>query len=231
MQTLEVKSASVLGSPPGPKPPTDTGLDDWILSCQKVLAVVMCINAVALPLPITWSWSALIVGLVVWMIWKISLLVRYRRNFKWLELGPLALPLVIFAFATTISGLPSWGGHDIPDLTFDDKIQSLISLRTLIVYFWAYDVFYNLPELRRVAIAWMLLSSSFAGLFGAYEQVFDWHPGFKFLRALASRAAPWLLPGKCKSFACSPWGLLSIEAIVCFPDLVEQILLFANSAG
>jgi O-antigen ligase len=210
-------------------------LDKWIAGIERLLAVVTCLCAVTLPLPITWSWIALILGLVVWIIWKVSLFIR-QRSFSLIAFGPLTVPLLVFFFATAISGVPCLFGHDIPPLTIHDVMQSLTSLRTFIVYFWAFDVFWNFPELRRPAIAWLLLSSAFSGLFGAYEQLFNWHPGFKFLQGTGFQSGPMAFAGQMQIFAMIALGFIVDRSYRMFPlplgnKFFYAAVVAANIAG
>jgi O-antigen ligase len=202
-------------------------LDNWIAGVEKLLAFVTCLCAATLPLPITWSWIALILGLVVWIIWKISLLVKHRK-LSLIVLGPLTVPLLVFFFATAISGLPSLFGHDIPAFTMHDMFQSLTSLRTFIVYFWAFDVFWNFPELRRIAIACLLVASAFSGLFGAYEQLFNWHPGFKFLQGTGFQSGPMAFAGQMQIFAMLALGFIVDRSFRVFPRPLENKFFYAT---
>jgi O-antigen ligase len=201
-------------------------LDHWIAGIERLLRYLTCLCAATLPLPITWSWIALIMGLVVWIVWKISLFIKHR-SLALIAWGPLTVPLLIFFFATGISGLPCPFGNGIPALTMHDITQSLTSLRTFIVYFWAFDVFWNFPEVRRLAIAWLLLSSAFSGVFGAYEQLFNWHPGFKFLQGTGFQSGPMAFAGQMQIFCMVALGFIVDRSYRMFPRPLENKFVFA----
>jgi O-antigen ligase len=210
-------------------------LDRLIIKLEKTLAVVTCVCAAALPLPITWSWIALILGICVWVAWKVALRTR-QKNFSGIALGPLSVPLFTFFAASAISGCPMWFGHKQAPLTFDDFAQSVESLRTFVIYFWAFDVFWNFPDLRRIAIACLLVSASGSGIFGAFEQLFNWHPGYKFLQGTGFQSGPMAFAGQMQIFCMLALGFIVGKSYRVFPrplsnKFVYGLLVAANVVG
>jgi O-antigen ligase len=194
---------------------------------EAILAVSICLAAASLPLPITISWTVIILSMIVWGVWKLKLLAQSKTIS--LEIGPLSLPILVYALAVTISGAPNTNLHN--------AWQSLASLRVLLVYFFAYDVFAVSPSLRPVACACMLFVSAVSGIWGSIQQVFDWHPsGFKWLQGTGFQSGPMAFAGQMQIFALLALGFLLTGGYRSMPRLFQHkgffvLVCAANVAG
>jgi O-antigen ligase len=194
---------------------------------EAILAVSICLAAASLPLPITISWTVIILSMIVWGIWKLSLFSQSQKPS--LALGPLSLPIFVYALAVTISGAPNTSLHD--------AWQSLASLRVLLLYFFAYDVFASSPSLKPIACACLLFVSSLSGLWGSIQQVFDWHPtGFKWLQGTGFQSGPMAFAGQMQIFALLALGFLFTGGYRSMPRLFQHKWIFicvcsANVSG
>ena len=160
---------------------------------DKILGVLVCLFAVALSLPITLPWIVLLIAMGIWVLTKFCQVVSSGGSspaaatnafgFS-LILGPLAIPICVFAAAVTISGAANGG--------FSEALKSLVSLRTFLVYFFAADIFARHPQWRAPVLACLLGAGAVSGLWGAFEQLRDWHPFLSITcRAQAFSVDPW----------------------------------------
>ena len=194
---------------------------------EAILAVSICLAAASLPLPITISWAIIILSMVVWGLWKASLYAQTKRFA--VAPGPLSLPILLYAIAVTISGAPSTNVHD--------AWQSLASLRVLLVYFFAYDVFDASPRLKPIAVACLLFVSGISGIWGSIQQIFDWHPiGYKWLQGTGFQSGPMAFAGQMQIFALLSLGFLLTGGHRSMPRLFQNKMFFnmvcaANVAG
>jgi len=189
---------------------------------EAILAVSICLAAASLPLPITISWTVIILSMIVWGVWKLSFLAQSQKTS--LALGPLSLPILVYALAVTISGVPNTSLHD--------AWQSLASLRVLLVYFFAYDVFALSPGLKPIACAFLLFVSGMSGIWGSIQQVFDWHPtGFKWLQGTGFQSGPMAFAGQMQIFALLALGFLLTGGYRSMPRPFQQKWFFLLICG
>ncbi len=165
---------------------------------DSLQAVLLIGYAGSLSLPITIPWILLIVGLVV-LLAQILISVRLK-SFK-MVLPPLTVPILVFVAVNFISGAVNGG--------LKEAFASIATLRTLVVYFWAYyilhdqtKVLYDQSELKAKAIPAMLLLGAIAGVFATVQQVLDWHPGnFKYLQGTGFLSGPMAFAGVMQMFS------------------------------
>lgn len=179
---------------------------DYSPFAQRMLPVekwVVYAYAVSLPLSMTASWVLFIVGLV---IRGVLLLVDYRARRQTAEAiasAPLTIPLVVFALAVAISGAfnsePVYG--QFGGGAAGEAWRSLCTLKNLLPYFWAAVVLRANAHLSRTAVLLLLMVSSIAGVWGAIQQVFNIHPGYKYLQGTGFLGGPMAFAGQMQLFA------------------------------
>jgi O-antigen ligase len=175
----------------------------WKRRLDSLQALLLIGYAVSLSLPITIPWIILIVGLVVWLA---QTLISIRlKSFK-LELPPLTVPILIFVAVNFISGAVNGG--------LKEALASVATLRTFVVYFWAYYVLYDQSqvlhepsEVKARAIPAMLLLGAVAGVVATIQQLFNWHPGFKYLQGTGFLSGPMAFAGVMQMFSLMAIGL------------------------
>jgi O-antigen ligase len=214
---------------------------------ETLVAVCVCLLAASLPLPITYTWISLIALIFVWFTWRGSKSTfpldqgddtKERNlgsgnpsasNLCGTTFGPLTFPLLLYALAVTVSGAPHQHLSDI--------CQSIVSLRTFLIYFVAVDIFSRLPYLRERSIGWLLLVSSGSGILGAIQQLLNWHPiGFKFLQGTGFQSGPMAFAGQMQLFSMLSLGLLYGQAYRSLPKPLNKkyiywVVVAANISG
>ncbi len=103
--------------------------------------------------------------------------------------APLALPLALMVAAIALSGLVAGG--------IGEAFKSVFMLRTIVVYFWAYQIFATKPHLIFRSIEWLLATGAAAGLFGAIQQLFHFHPfTYPYLQGTGFQSGPMEFAGQ-----------------------------------
>lgn len=200
---------------------------------ERLLGLLVCAFAIALSFRITVTWIVLIAGLLVWVIW---LFMRFRGNGdskRMLAVGPLLVPIVLYVLTVTISGV---GRHE-PVFTVKEFFENLKTLRPLIVYFWAFDIFKRLPNLRLPATLAMLIFSSLSGFVAAVQQIFNWHPWTeKYLQGTGFMSEPMAYSGVMQVFGLIALGIFVTGGFCRFRAPFSNrylylLLLFGNLSG
>ena len=206
-----------------------------MLKLERLLGFVVCAFAVALSLRITITWGVLIAGLVIWLVWKLVRL-RSGASKRLLELGPLSIPLLAYAAAVTISG----SGRAAPELgsvNAKELLANFGTLRSLVVYFWAFDVFSTCPKFRLPAVLCMLLASGLGGTVAAVQQLTRWDPwGGRFLQGTGFLSEPMAFSGVMQVFSLVAIGMLIAGGFRRFRRPFNHLAIFsiiaiANVAG
>lgn len=173
---------------------------------ERLLGLLVCAFAIALSFRITVTWIVLIAGLVIWAIWLFMRFREDRESKRMLAVGPLLVPIVLYVLTVAISGI---GRHE-PAFTGKEFCENLKTLRPLIVYFWAFDIFKRLPKLRLPAALAMLIFSSLSGFVAAVQQIFDWHPWTeKYLQGTGFMSEPMAYSGVMQVFALLALGIFA----------------------
>lgn len=170
-----------------------------MLSVEKWVAYAY---AASLPLSMTASWGLFIVGLVI----RGALLVdaRARQETKVaLWSAPLTIPLAIFALSVAISGAfnsePTYG--HVGSGALGEAWNSVSTLKNLLPYFWAAVVLRGNAKFTRNALLVLLFVSSIAGVWGTIQQVFNIHPGYKYLQGTGFLGGPMAFAGQMQMFS------------------------------
>lgn len=163
--------------------------DKFTIGLKALNAWLVIAFAACLPLSLTLSWAVLIAGLVATLL-EIGRgtigggALPVRANMA----APLALPLLAFACSVTISGIYAGGVFE--------GLASAFSLRALIVYFWAGYAFAADGDLRRQSSTILLCVSAVAGIWGAIQQISDFHPfGYHYLQGTGFFGGPMAFAG------------------------------------
>lgn len=162
--------------------------------------------AVAVYLPITYTWAVLIPGIVVWVLLVGLELAGAAgtqkrspdKSFReWMTSAPslmavlkapLALPFFVFSLTVLITAVISGG---------IGELKAAESLRAMLVYFVAYSAFSQRGDLLNRTLAVFLSMGAIAGVWGAIQQVFDFHPfGYKFLQGSGFINSPMAYAGQ-----------------------------------
>lgn len=144
--------------------------------------ILLWLYAIAVFLPITIPWVVLGAGIAV------SVVLAVKQ--KCATAPPLLKPILFFVIVVFISGLINNG--------FGDAFDSVISLRALLVYFWAFYALSILPEQRKNVILILLCVGALDGIWGGIQQLFDFHPfdNFKYLQATGFVRNPMAFAGE-----------------------------------
>ncbi|MBX9688479.1 MAG: O-antigen ligase family protein [Candidatus Obscuribacterales bacterium] len=165
---------------------------------------VLLFYALSLPLSISLSQILLIIGLLLSALDFALAKLRGRQAEQSRRAPVLLLPLSLFAAAVTISG--ALGGNSSPSLS--DAWEAFCSLKTLLPYFWAASVFSRNPKLPAAALILLLWVSAVAGVWGSIQQVFNIHPGYKYLQGTGFLSHPMAFAGQMQIFSFISLGLL-----------------------
>lgn len=140
-------------------------MSDWTQRCQRLLDATVLGFALALCFPITVTWISLIVGLVAWAG---AIACRIATKQPVFVKPPLLYPLVSFALVNAVVGAVHGG--------IGEAWGSLLTLRPMICYFWAFDAFARNQRLQAIATAVLLSLSAVAGVFGLIQLGCHCHP-------------------------------------------------------
>ncbi|HEY9714367.1 MAG TPA: O-antigen ligase family protein [Chroococcales cyanobacterium] len=175
-----------------PEAGTKSSLLDLIDGLKLFQGLVVIFYSIVLSHPITYPWIGLIAGLVVWS--AIALLSLSAGEGIRFEKPPLTLPIALFALACTVSGAVNGG--------VKEGVGALLTLRTFLVYFWAYQVFSSAPKLKSYSLQAMLLVGALGGIWGTIQQVCHYHPvGYQYLQGTGFLATPMQFAGIMQIFA------------------------------
>ncbi len=192
-------------------------------------SLLVLLYAVTLPLSLTASWVILCTGLAVWALESLGQLFG-RSTALWpIAKPPLLFPICVFALTVVVSGLVVGG--------LTEAWQSLVSLRALLIYFWAYRIFQTDRTKVWLAVAALLVVGALAGIAGAVEQLFNLHPfGYQYLQGTGFLGNPTSYAGQTQILALLSLGLLLAGGyrrfrLVLSKQAVFASLVAANLAG
>ena len=164
---------------------------------------LVLLYAASLPVSLTASWIILCVGLSLWVLQLLAHSIESRSAVTNIEKPPLLLPLSLFAAALFLSGLPNGGVLE--------ALDSVVSLRAVLVYFWAFQVFSSNRGLVFWCVQILLIVGAAAGVFGTIEQLFNFHPfGYRYLQGTGFLGSPMAYAGQMQ--------ILSALALAIFLD-------------
>ena len=170
-----------------------SGLERWVAYAYLV----------SLPLSLTASWALFISGLSLRLL--LLCLDKSARVQSWQSFrsAPLAIPLTVFALAVSLSGAfnsePVYG--QLGAGAFLEAWQSFASLKNLAPYLWAAVVLKPWQGRCRDGIMLLLLVSAVAGIWGSIQQIFNIHPGYKYLQGTGFLAGPMAFAGQMQIFS------------------------------
>ncbi len=167
----------------------------------KAQSGLVLLYAVTLPVSLTASWIILCAGMAILATEAVvhagSLSGRRIKIIK----PPLLYPICVFALTVVLSSLAAGG--------LTEGWQALVSLRALLVYFWAFRVFQSDRALLWLAVQLLLLVGALAGVAGTVEQLFDIHPfGYRYLQGTGFLGNPMSYAGQMQMFCLLALGLL-----------------------
>ncbi|MBY0548977.1 MAG: O-antigen ligase family protein [Candidatus Obscuribacterales bacterium] len=178
---------------------------DYAAPAKRLLPVekwVAYAYAASLPLSMTASWGLFIVGLVIRCVLLLDARARQETKAAILS-APLTIPLAVFAVSVAISGAfnsePTYGQWGSGAL--GEAWNSLGTLKNLLPYFWAAVVLRAHARMSRNALLLLLLVSSVAGVWGTIQQVFNIHPGYKYLQGTGFLGGPMAFAGQMQMFS------------------------------
>ncbi len=216
-----------------------TKLQAFYQRTAKLEEFVILAYAVAVYLPITYTWIVLIAGIVVFILRAILEAVLNKQGLPLSEPGPLsesgtrsqhesfsepgsagfqpaslrpettcvsiksapfAIPLLVFTLVVFITGFCKGG--------VSEAFASAITLRAFLIYFIAYRAFSRSDALLSKTLFVLLSAGAIAGVYGAYQQVFNFHPGYPYLQASGFVDHPMAYAGQMETTACLSLGLL-----------------------
>lgn len=159
--------------------------------------------AASLPLTMTGSWVIFIVGLVLRSLLICSDAQVRRESLASIKEAPLTVPLLLFATAIAVSGAfnsqPEYG--QLGAGAFSEAWQSLATLKNIVPYFWAAIVIRKNAAQCKNALLLLLLVSAIAGIWGTIQQIFNIHPGYKYLQGTGFLGGPMAFAGQMQLFS------------------------------
>lgn len=203
---------------------------------QKMQEWLLVAYAVSLPLSMTATWALLIAGLIAWAVESaIRKFVRTEHEHPVFVSTPLPLSTQIatLVLAVALSGLFNPG----PNAGFTQAWKCVWSLKGMLIYFWASKVFHFRPASARWCFQSLLCVAAVAGIWGAIQQVFNFHPfGYKYLQGTGFLAGPMAFAGQMQLFGLMALALLLTKAYENFAGKLSNkwvfsVLVVANLAG
>ncbi len=168
--------------------------------------------AISLPISLTLTWIVFIVGLILWSLeLLLSFVLKDLSTVGGAKLPSLTIPMLLFAVAVVLSCVFNSGENpgSIGGSALKDGWAGLYSLKNILPYFWASHVFGRNKDLAKSALAFLLWTSSIAGLYAAFQQIFDFHPGtFRYLQGTGFHGHPMAFAGQMQIFSLFALGLL-----------------------
>lgn len=168
-----------------------------LIQPQRLLVVLY---AASLPISLSASWVILSIGLAVWLLEIVAACLQSRSMVLDLAKPPLLLPLSLFGAAVFASGLVAGG--------IVQAFDSLVSLRALLVYFWAEEIFSRDRALMLMSIQALLVVGAAGGVFGMIQQLLNFHPfGYQYLQGTGFLGGPMAYAGQMQIFAMLSLGI------------------------
>lgn len=186
---------------------------------QKFLLVAY---AISLPVSLTASWAILIAGLAL-TAWQIACNKKGALALaSELAALPFFWPLVAFIASVFASGLVNGG--------FAAAVDSLVSLRAMLVFPWAFSQFRSTVS-TATCVSPLLVMGALAGICGAGEQLFDFHPfGYKYLQGTGFLGGPMAYAGQMQLFSMLSLGLALGGGRASLPGKMGRPLVLAGLA-
>jgi O-antigen ligase len=198
-----------------------------ITKLQTLQEWLLVAYAVSLPLSMTASWALLIAGLISWAVESaVRKFVKTDHEHPVFVSTPLPLVPQICALvlAVGVSGLMNGGSH----VDFKEAWHCVSSLKGMLVYFWASKVFHFHPAAARTCFQSLLCVSAVAGIWGAIQQIFNFHPfGYQYLQGTGFLAGPMAFAGQMQLFGLMALALLLTKAHTHFSGLLANRYFFA----
>lgn len=210
---------------------SSASLEKLLVTIQAWLVVAY---ATVVQISITGAWIVLAVGIALWLLAEAFELVEQPKQHSQpgegsklplfglpIVLPPLTLPLSAFAICVTTSGLLNGG--------LEEGLDSFLTLRALVVYFWAYQVFVRHPQCRALTLSVLLSVGTVTGVWGTIQQLFDFHPGekFKYLQATGFTGNPMAFAGQMEVTASLALALLLTKTYRQLPGKLSNTFVFA----
>lgn len=176
--------------------------------------------ACSLPLSMTATWVLFIAGAAVRLI--LLALDKETRECSLLALrsAPLLVPLALFALCVAISGAfnsthvyGQFGPHFLSEAS-----GSLGTLKNLLPYLWSVVALKLVPSRCGTVMAALLMVSSIAGVWGTVQQIFNIHPGYKYLQGTGFLGGPMAYAGQMQIFSLLALSFLLSNAFNVAPD-------------
>ncbi len=176
--------------------------------------------AVSLSLPITIPWTILTIGIVVMLIHFVLLASKGKlAEEKNIFHAPLTKAIAVFAVAVLLSGAANGG--------IQEAVKSILGLRGMLVYFWAYWAFTFNPKLKALSTMAILLIGSLAGVSATIEQLTGWHPfSFPYLQGTGFLSGPMAFSGLAQLFSLLAIGIFLKNGYKEFPAWLARPYVF-----
>ncbi|MBX3074323.1 O-antigen ligase family protein [Candidatus Obscuribacterales bacterium] len=206
---------------------------------SKLEEWVILVYAVAVYLPITYSWIVLIAGMVVFVarvgleLAGVGSETSNRQAFLScpsviaVRQAPLSIPLLVFTIVVMVTGTLNGG--------LREGWASVVTLRAFLLYFIAYAAFSRSVQLRQNVLSVLLSFGAVAGIWGTIQQLFHFHPfeKFQYLQASGFMGNPMAYAGQMEVTACLALALLLSGGFkqVIGNRLAFSVLTVCNLAG
>lgn len=168
----------------------------------------------SLPLSMTLSWVLFIAGGSLRLFLMIAERSLRTDSIDGLRQAPLLPPLLIFATAVAVSGAfnsqPQYG--QLGPGWLPEALESLFTLKNLLPCLWAAAALRRDEANARTSVMVLLLVSAVAGVWGTIQQVFNIHPGYKYLQGTGFLGGPMAFAGQMQIFSLLSLALLVSNA-------------------
>jgi O-antigen ligase len=196
-------------------------LKQWLDKTESAMAIIY---AISLPLSLTLSWITFICALFVSVL---SILVN-GKNLRHIvfKLLPkyIFVPMLLFVLAVALSGLKAG--------LISEALASVFALKTMMVFIWAYFLFARKNNLIFKSLKALLFVSAIAGIFGAIQQVFNFHPfGYKYLQGTGFLGGPMPYAGQMQIFSMLSVGILLCTSRQIKEKIYSIIIALCNLLG
>jgi O-antigen ligase len=170
----------------------------WLKRLHALENALALAYAISLPLSMTASWVILTAAIIVLAI---DLLVSAPARKQLLSHAPLMVPMFVLTAAVAASGIENGG--------MSEAARFVYSLKALLAYFFASLCFSRYPRLSKNVLFALLGVGAVAGLWGTYQQIFNFHPfGYKWLQGTGFLAGPMAYAGQMQLLSMLALGLL-----------------------
>jgi O-antigen ligase len=187
----------------------------WLKRLQALENFLVLAYACSLPLSMTFSWMFLTAAMIGAVI---ELVIHAPSRKQLLGHTPLTVPLLVLTVAIAASGIVNGG--------VGQAAAYVLSLKGILSYFVGSLCFARSPQLAKNCVCAVLTLGAIAGLWGTFQQVFNYHPGYQYLQGTGFLGGPMPFAGQMQLFSMLALGMLFTGGYRYLPLLLSNRWLF-----